>query len=707
MTKEEMLNSIQNADRQYYTDPATCTLTDAEYDKIRYDYESQFGKLDYVPSDVLPGGIGFKHPFPVVSLDKVKSGDKDSMRKWVVNFWKKFGEHQDMMHPWLLQKKFDGLTIVIYPKLGIAVTRGDGEHGNVLPYFPKKYSKTPDCKWPIRAEALLTKSAFEKINADLVAQGKEPFKNIRNAAAGIMSAAAKARHPYMDEIRLYAYDLMGCPLSPEEKIEYLKAHCDCEVAENFFCDNAAKMFEKPQALFDQFMQEDEPVDGVVIKSNIRDGIAVYGMTGHHPLDSFAWKAFQDGEETILRDITWQVGRTQITAVATFDPVEIDGTTVTNASVSNIGIIRKLGLSIGAKILVNKANQIIPQIVQVLKAGDTPITAPTECPCCHQPLSMENDVLFCTNDSCWGRLIQNVDYLASKKVLDIKGLSESTIYKLHDADKLNTVYDLFRQNQHDFEDLDGFGEKSAKNVYDSIQNATKNVDLAHYVAASCVVGIGITVGTLLMDKYVTYDALLAAIEDGSHDFSEIEGIGGVMNTMLHSGEFIQNFMALHEFITPIEKKPVALPANAKAYTFVITGKLSQSRSYFENLIKAAGSKVAGSVSKNTDYLLCEDSNSQSTKAKKARSLGVTVISEDELDTILSNSTESDAALKEEVVVSTSEETSEKAPAITEPSTTPVPEPIKVLPDAPIPTKESKDSSSTDNIIIDDSGQVSLF
>ena len=618
MTKEELLAKIKEADVAYYINDNP-VLTDAEYDKLRYDFISLYGEaeLNYVPGGVKNGLKPFKHPFEVVSLDKVKSHETEKLRK---NIQKLF--------PVCIQKKYDGLTLIVYKDK--VVTRGNGVEGEIVNNFLSKYPlNSVHSEYPVRGELVMKFSVLEKINEQRRAEGLEEYKNARNAASGIIRSIE--RSPYLDDLEFYAYDLMDCDMKVEDKIDYLRKHTPFPVTFNYCpnsVDEAVKMIPK---FYEQFSSEDIPIDGIVIKSNIENSLNRFGFTAHHPLDAFAWKAFQDGVETILRDVKWQVGRSQITAVAYFDTVKIDGTDVSQASLSNIGIIRDLGLTIGAKVLVNKANQIIPQIVQVLKDGDTEIVPPSVCPACGKPLTMINDVLYCTNNTCKERLLQNIDYMASKHILNIKGLSEATIQKLIKSKNMVSRNEILSVSFKDLIALEGFAEKSANNIAIAIASAKENVDLAHFVATCCVTNIALDVGKLLMDKFVAYDNLLVALEDKNYDFTTIQGIGKITNDTLHSEEFISAYKDLRKYIAPIEKE-IILP-NGKSFIFVITGKLSKPRDYYKDYIESKGSKVVGSVSQNTDYLLCEDANSTSTKAKKARKLGVKVISETELFNIL--------------------------------------------------------------------------
>lgn len=629
MEKIEMLNLIKAADEAYYKKSAP-VMSDAEYDVLRKQFIELYGEteLNYVPTDA--DSADFVHPHEVISLAKVKAGDDATLVAWLT----KSADDGTTFMPVHLQKKLDGCTVVTYKINGklVVVSRGDGKQGKILANIPAKYSNALDFSsaYPVRSEAIFTKSDFDEICKEQIAQGLEPFKNIRNAVSGVLQS--KECSPYLDRVTFVAYDLMGCPMSVAEKLGYIEDHTQYSVVGSRVYKSVEAIKEDLPKLFEEWNSGDEPIDGVVVKSNVHDSLKLFGSTGHHPLDSFAYKAVQEGAVTTLNSIEWQVGREKITAVAHFDPVQIDGTTVEKASVANMSIIREKGLSIGAKILVIKSNQIIPYVEKVLEPGYLTIEVPKTCPVCGHELSEKNGVLFCANDACKGRLSQNIEHMCSKKVLNIKGLSESTITKLIDRGLVRTPLNLFTLTEQDFLLLDGIKEKSAKNLVEAIRKGCENVDLAHLVAACCVPGIGLTVGELLAEKFGTYDALSDALYNG-YDFTQIDGIGEVTNTLLLSDEFFRMFCHLKKYLTVVDNEPVTESASGKSYTFVITGKLSKPRSHFEELFKSKGHKVAGSVSKNTDYLLCEDKNSQSTKAKKARTLGVSVISENELADLL--------------------------------------------------------------------------
>ena len=482
--------------------------------------------------------------------------------------------------------------------------------------------------YPVRGEVVLAKDMFEEINKDRVAQGLEPYVNPRNAAAGIIRSIDKS--PYLDKLLFLAYDLIDSKMNVTEQLAYIREKTPFDIVETVIPSSVDEaMFMIPKQ-FDVWNPEDIPIDGVVVKSNKQNSLKVFGVTKHHPLNAFAWKAEQETVETILRSVDWQVGRSQITAVAKFDPVEIDGTTVSQASVSNIAIINRLGLSIGSKILVNKANQIIPQVVKVLTVTDKKIVAPTTCPCCGKVLTNVNDVLYCENPHCEERLVQNIDYLASKVVLNIRGLSEETVRKMIAGGLVKNVYDVFDLTVEQILSLDGFKEKSANNLFEAIQSSRENVALSTFFSACCVPNIGNTIGEILMKHYSSYDEFVDAYNEGEN-FTRLEGVGETTQTILYSQEFADRFQALRRYISPLAYKPMESVGD-KSYTIVISGECSVPRREIKKLIESVGSKVVGSVSKNTDFIL-SDSNATSSKAVKARELGVRFVSEDELRDIL--------------------------------------------------------------------------
>ena len=332
-------------------------------------------------------------------------------------------------------------------------------------------------------------------------------------------------------------------------------------------------------------------------------------------------------------------------MAVFDEVELDGTTVSKASLHNWANVRRLALHPGDAVLVEKANEIIPQIGEVLEPGDKDIVLDV-CPACGGPLETVNGQQFCTNPNCKERIAQNIAFLGQKDVLDIPGLSIQTARKIVDKHgmaakdlKQNIIFNL---KLHNFQMLPGFADKSAQKLYDAIQSARENVELPRFIKALCIPGIGNDVGKLLAERYADMDAIMwdAKRDESESDIErmmEIPGIGPVTAKALCSDEFWHAVGELEHYITPLPAGPTAkkdvVVGEFVGKTFVLTGKMAHPRSYYEELIAKAGAKTGSGVSKSTDYLVIADVNSTSTKAKKARELGTKLISPEELEEML--------------------------------------------------------------------------
>ncbi len=652
MTREEQLAAIKAADAAYYNDDAP-VMADSEYDKLRADYIAKYGAadLDYVPGEAAAAFSKFRHTMPVISLAKVKyDEERGKLETELRRLW-----------PVLHEPKLDGLTVVAYPKGDGSctfVTRGDGKTGEVLPAFIRQYetsgvNRTGEA---VRGEVFMDTATFAAINAEREAAGEEPFRNPRNAAAGILRN--KERSVYLDRLRYMVYDLPSLDVAEPEKLALLREKTAFEVAPVGGADSVEAEIAAIGAFYEEHLRGGVPIDGVVVKNAETGSLARFGGTNHHNSNAVAVKFRPDQAKTALREIVWQVGRDSLTPVAVFDEVELDGTTVSKASLHNWANVRRLRLHPGDAVLVEKANEIIPQVVENFgqEAPPAPFARPTVCPACGAELAArrletgipdipedEQIELYCPNNACAEKLAQAVAYLGSRRLLAIDGLSVMTARKLTGATseteaRIAAPWDIFRLTVEDFRALPGYAEKSAAALYDAVQRARNSCDLAHFVAACCVPNVGLTVGNALMRRYHTVDALFAALSDETRrdELTAIDGIGETLATILQGEMFTSAFRALREHITPTVYEPPAesdgKPAG-QSLTFVITGKLSRPRDEIKTELEARGHKVTGSVTKNTDYLLCESKDSQSTKAKKARELGTQVIGEAELAGIL--------------------------------------------------------------------------
>lgn len=643
MIRKEHLAAIKQADHEYY-DLDNPSMSDAEYDELRRSYIDQYGAedLNYVPGNAVDGFEKFKHPTPVTSLGKWTKGvdDEADLKKQIEKLW-----------PVEIQPKYDGLTVVAYPNEDGScrfVTRGlGGEVGEVLPNFIPAYegAGVNNSGLPIRGEVFITSANFDILNSALEHDGEEPMKNMRNAAAGLLRR--KERSLYLYLLNYIVYDIPGYDATPWIMRTIVKEQTKFTFTNGFEFETINNTVSGIEQIYADILNlETYPIDGIVVKSCQENSLKKFGNTAHHPRNAIAWKPGRTTYTTVVRDVIWQMGRSKATPVAIVDPVEIDGATVTKASLHNAEQIRKLGLKIGAKVTIYKANEIIPQIGEVLEPGDKDIVLDV-CPACGDPLEEVNGQQFCTNPDCKERIAQNIAFLGSKDVLDIPGLSIQTARKI--VKVFNSLTDKIKQNAIfelapvDYKFLPGFGDKSAQKLYDAVQKARDNVELPRFIKALCIPGIGNTVGKILADKYTSIECLengcRYAYEEGvssivKERLLKINGIGEVTAEAILSQEFWEAVDALREYvdIAPYEK-PEPVTGDYAGKVFVLTGKMDHPRSYYVDLIEKAGGKEGSAVNSKTDYLVIADVNSQSTKAKKARELGTKLISPEELEELL--------------------------------------------------------------------------
>ena len=642
MTRKEHLAAIKQDDHEYY-DLDNPTLSDAEYDELRRSYIDQYGAedLNYVPGNVTDGFEKFRHPTPVTSLGKWTKGvdSEEDLKTQIEKLW-----------PVEVQPKYDGLTVVAYPQPDRSykfVTRGlGGEIGEVLPNFIPVYEfahvKDGAPLYPIRGEVFITPENFKRLNAALEADGEEPMKNMRNAAAGLLRR--KERSPHLNLLSYIVYDVPGKDMTPEQVRNYISESTTIfKVTDSFSYDSVDKTIKGIEELYATINTlQPYPIDGMVIKSCREGSLGKFGYTGHHPKNAVAWKPGRTVFTTVIRDVIWQMGRSKATPVAIVDPVEIDGATVTKASLHNAEQIKKLGLKIGAKVTIYKANEIIPQIGEVLEPGDKDIVLDV-CPACGGQLKTINGQQFCTNPDCTERIAQNIAFLGQKDVLDIPGLSIQTARKIVDEHwtaakdlKQNVIFEL---KTHHLRMLPGFADKSAQKLYDAIQGARKNVELPRFIKAMCIPGIGNDVGKKLADEYKGDMDFLISMAIRCRDtkpdyFTTIKGIGPKVSETLVSEDFAEAYFALKKYVTIAPYQKQEAPAGEfVGKVFVLTGKMAHPRSYYVEKIEAAGGKEGSTVNSKTDYLVIQDVNSQSSKAKKARELGTALISPEELEEML--------------------------------------------------------------------------
>ena len=636
----ELVKILNEASRAYYAEDVEI-MSNFEYDRL-YDelvsLESETGivlansptvSVGYESVDELPKE---RHASPMLSLDKTK--DREALRDWL-------GDNEA-----LLSWKLDGLTIVLTyenGRLEKAVTRGNGEVGEVVTANARTFENLPSVipyegRLVLRGEAVIGYSDFEKINAT-IAEADGKYKNPRNLCSGsvrqLNSQVTAQRH-----VQFYAFSLVdaaGVDFGNKRSAQFeFLARQGFSVVE-YYAVNADSILERIEYFARTIEKNDIPSDGLVLTLNDLEYARSLGRTAKFPRDSIAFKWADEIRETTLREMEWSPSRTGlINPVAIFDPVELEGTTVSRASVHNVSMVESLELGIGDKITVYKANMIIPQIAENLtKSGKLEI--PEVCPACGLQTKIVNDngtkTLMCPNKDCSAKMIKSFSLFVSRDAMQIDGMSEATLEKFAGKGMIREFADIYKLDRYKDEicAMEGFGEKSYENLIESIDRS-RNTTLPRLIYSLGIPGVGSSNAKLLC-RYFGND--LDAIRNADVEtLSAIEGIGSVIAGSI--AEYFANSNNnrivddLIECIN-IEKPEASGDTSAlDGMTFVITGSLEKfsNRSELKELIENKGGKVAGSVSRNTTCLINNDITSGSSKNKTARELGVRIISEDE-------------------------------------------------------------------------------
>lgn len=585
------------------------------------------------------------HESPMLSLDKTK--EPEALAEWLNG---KEG---------LLSWKLDGLTVVVTyegGKLVKAVTRGNGHVGEVITQNAKMFQNLPleiPCKGKVvlRGEAFIKYSDFEEINRRLP-EVDAKYKNPRNLCSGsvrqLNSQITKERNV---NIKIFSVSTAsnkdGSPVdfqnSAANRMEWVKSQGFDVV--DFVKVTPETMVEAVNEFERQIPENDIPSDGLVLTyEDIAYGVGL-GNTAKFPRHSIAFKWQDETAETTLLEIEWSPSRTGlINPVAIFEPVELEGTTVSRASVHNVSIMKELALGIGDKIKVYKANMIIPQISENLtKSGN--VTIPSECPVCggETQLKREADVetLFCINDNCPVKQIKSFALFVSRDALNIENISEATLEKFVEKGFIKEYADIFKLDRYKEEivELDGFGVKSYENIIAATE-AAKNTTAPKLLFGLGIPGIG-SANARLIAKHCNNDfEKIRTISE--EELIEIDGVGDVMAAAFvkyfKDPEKISHVDHLMEVVNIEQPEAVITvggadgdgPKDLTGITFVVTGSLNhfENRNVLKEYIQDLGGKVSGSVSAKTGYLINNDVNSTSSKNKKANELGVPIISEDE-------------------------------------------------------------------------------
>lgn len=639
----ELIGTLRAAGRAYYQESREI-MSNFEYDKLYDELVSLEKETGIVFANSPTQNVGYevvsalpkeRHEKPMLSLNKTKSVEE--LADWLGG------------QTGLLSWKMDGLTIVLTYQNGTlvkAVTRGNGEIGEVITANAKAFVNVPlnisyQGELILRGEAIIRYSDFEKIN-EQIEDVDAKYKNPRNLCSGsvrqLNSEITAQRQVHFYAFSLVKADGIDFKNSRKEQFEWLKTQ-GFEVVE--YHEVTKETLPETVKMYSEAIAEnDTPSDGLVL---LYDDIAYgqsLGRTAKFPRDSIAFKWADEIQETTLLYIEWSASRTGlINPVAVFEPVELEGTTVSRASVHNISIMEALELGAGDRITVYKANMIIPQIADNLtRSGVRDI--PEACPVCGGQTEVRqiNDVksLYCTNPDCQAKKIKSFTLFTSRDALNIAGLSEATLEKFIGVGMIHEYADIFHLDRHQEEivEMDGFGQKSYDNLIAAAEKAS-HTTLPRMVYGLGVAGIGLANAKMICRHFKNdFEAMRHATVE---ELVEIDGIGEVLaqawTAFFSDGKnnaIVDHLLAELTFEAEDEESSEGADEAFAGMNFVITGSLEhfKNRKELQELIERRGGKVTGSVTSKTNYLINNDVASSSSKNKKARELGVPILSEEE-------------------------------------------------------------------------------
>ena len=637
---KELVELLNKAGKSYYSEGRDL-MSNYEYDAL-YD---ELGMLEketgYILSNSPTVNVGYevlselpkeRHESPMLSLDKTKS--PEALAEWL-------GSQKG-----LLSWKLDGLTIVLTydnGQLQKAVTRGNGEVGEIITNNARVFKNVPVTipfkgKLVLRGEAIITYSDFERIN-EQIPEADAKYKNPRNLCSGsvrqLNNEITAQRNVHFFAFTLVSAQDVDFDNSRQRQFEWLKDQgfsvVEYKMVTKDTILDTIEWFEKT------IVTNDFPSDGLVI---LYDDIAYgdsLGRTAKFPRNAMAFKWTDETAETTLREIEWSASRTGlINPVAVFDPVELEGTQVSRASVHNISIVESLKLGIGDRIKVFKANMIIPQIAENLtQSGNLEI--PEVCPVCggKTQIKQVNDVktLYCINEDCQAKHVKSFAHFVSRDALNIDGLSEATLEKFIQHGFLKNFCDLYHLEK--FRDeiiaLDGFGEKSYENLLTSVENS-RNTTLPKFIYGLGIANVGLSNAKMIVQALG--NDIEKVIHAGRQELEKIDGVGAVIADTFAS--YFENEKNKEEFYKLLQEMHIEKALDNQnnqiltGKVFVITGSLEhfENRNQLKERIEQLGGRVTGSVTGKTSYLINNDSHSTSSKNKTAAKLGVPVITENE-------------------------------------------------------------------------------
>ena len=661
LNKDEMLTLLRRYEEAYYSGESK--VSDEEYDALKAIYVEQYGEYDFVPNEgEVEHFVKTRHLHPLKSLDKYQINDEEGLRKELNRLW-----------PIIIQDKFDGLSIEIQyvdNKLKF-ITRGDGEIGDDVTaqcmqikgveFLADLFTNEEQS---FRAEILMTHSDFAKLNKVREEAGEELLSNCRNAASGMLRNKDLSK---VEGLTLMLYEDLGSINNETSDLndmyEILSENIkgtDIRISSYYEPKDIDEAIRYLNELETRRRMIDYDIDGWVVKSNKHNSLKLFGgYTGHHPKNAFAVKGEAKGAWTPIKSITWQVGKESITPVAELEPVEIDGSIISRATLHNVSFLKAIDLTMleyedkyGTKPLtqvkVIKANDVIPRIIEVkhhlskmpesfegFKPGEIAnfnignycniIHPPTKCPVCGADTAIkdtdsDSEILICTGAECKAKLQARILQMCSRDGLNIAGMSQGTIKKFLDTYDIEKPSDILDATYEDILNLEGFAERSAQKLYDSIQNAIKEQPINKIIYASAIPLVGKSAAKDICEHFSIEEiALIFSVSEKKaiELLLEVKDVGeATAKSLIANKEIIRE---LHKRI----EKSIDIKSNKSKTTNQLTFCITGQREPFKTIIESAGHKVSSSVSKKTSALI-NANNETSSKATKAKDLGIPVI-----------------------------------------------------------------------------------
>lgn len=643
---KELIKEIEKHNYNYYVLDRP-TISDSEYDRLYYslvDLEKETGVvLPYSPTQrvgdtVLEGFTKKRHEVPLYSLNKVR--DFADLEKWVNDMQAETGGTD-----FAVEYKFDGLNLVIEYQNGefvSATTRGNGTIGEDVSLQVKTIKTVPlqiefKGRLIVQGEGMMTNKSFERYNKT----AEEKLKNPRNGVAGAIRNL-DVRETAKRNLDFFCYSILLCEgktFSTQQEMHEFLLQNGFQTGNYFkICKDVHEIIHCINEIDVVKNKLDVMIDGMVIKINRVEPREKIGFTAKFPKWAMAYKFEAQEATTLLKSVTWQVGRSgRVTPIAELEPVVLAGATIRRATLNNIDDIRRKDVYENAKVFVRRSNEVIPEIMGLAEKYDDSkeIVQPETCPSCGSKLVQKGPLLFCENHmGCKAQVVDRLSHFTSRDAFNIEGLSEKTIEAMYDSLNVRLPSDLYKLREEDLKQLENFQDKKANNIISSLEKS-KEVDFYRFLFALGISEVGVKTAKDLAKNFTSLDKLMAAEKE---EILKVNDIGQVIADNIYNffrdnfnKEEINKLFAVGVKIKEPEK--TAVNSNIANKTFVLTGTLSMPRKDVENIIESLGGRTSSSVSKNIDYVLAgEDAGS---KLDKAKSLGVKIISEDDFKKLIEN------------------------------------------------------------------------